>query len=376
MGRVADGYSVVLPEDPRKNALVRFTHLGRRITKSLRTRDPRQAAEAARAYYLQVVSGRQQEEERTSGTDIDPLLARWLHSLHSTHAQSTVDSYAIHAGKFSATWRYLEQIDTGAIGDYQRARLEAVLRDSVTKERSALASFLTWCKEQRHLNDLPTFPGLPSRAIGVRAAPQREEAVRITKDEAIRILAAFPQLAPRTYHGRKYPLRAYAEALYYTSLRTDTIERISIPEHWRYGGEELKIAAEMDKVRWARTVPLDPRAVSALMSARPERYAGVIFGPYDIRMWFKRAAAAVLDEERAANFAPHDLRHARITHWLEEGLSLPVVQFLAGHTQISTTSKYVRSRTETARQELAERAPAKWIHAISQVDPGSNKGSP
>ncbi len=49
-------------------------------------------------------------------------------------------------------------------------------------------------------------------------------------------------------------------------------------------------------------------------------------------------------------FSPHDLRRTFISHMLERGADLAVVQRLAGHAQISTTARYDRRGSEAARK--------------------------
>lgn len=49
----------------------------------------------------------------------------------------------------------------------------------------------------------------------------------------------------------------------------------------------------------------------------------------------------------------HCLRHARATHWLEEGLSLPTIQKLMGHEDIRTTMRYVYVSPQQKSMALA-----------------------
>lgn len=48
----------------------------------------------------------------------------------------------------------------------------------------------------------------------------------------------------------------------------------------------------------------------------------------------------------------HSFRHARATHWLEDGVNLAQIQKLLGHESIETTMKYVGVSSEQMVQAL------------------------
>ena len=63
----------------------------------------------------------------------------------------------------------------------------------------------------------------------------------------------------------------------------------------------------------------------------------------------------------------HLFRHAKASHWIEDGLSIVEVQFLLGHEQIETTMKYLDITTEekikalaTLESETEKKAEKKW----------------
>lgn len=69
----------------------------------------------------------------------------------------------------------------------------------------------------------------------------------------------------------------------------------------------------------------------------------------------------------------HCLRHARATHWLEEGLSLPTIQKLMGHEDIRTTMRYVYVTPQqkamalaTLEDETQKNISKKWKEADAQ----------
>jgi integrase len=48
----------------------------------------------------------------------------------------------------------------------------------------------------------------------------------------------------------------------------------------------------------------------------------------------------------------HSLRHARASHWLEQGLNIVAIQRLMGHADINTTMRYIFVSTEQKNKAL------------------------
>jgi hypothetical protein len=55
-----------------------------------------------------------------------------------------------------------------------------------------------------------------------------------------------------------------------------SIARLSVPTHWRPGARAMNITADIDKARFARELPLTPRAVDVLERCAPKQ--GLVFG--------------------------------------------------------------------------------------------------
>lgn len=58
-------------------------------------------------------------------------------------------------------------------------------------------------------------------------------------------------------------------------------------------------------------------------------------------------------KEVPLNTHAHQFRHAKATHWIEDGLSIVEVQFLLGHEQIETTMRYLDITTAEKIKALA-----------------------
>ena len=65
----------------------------------------------------------------------------------------------------------------------------------------------------------------------------------------------------------------------------------------------------------------------------------------------------------------HQFRHARASHWLEEGMNIVEISVLLGHEQLATTMRYLDISTEDQMKALATledendtKVNAKWMN--------------
>ncbi len=353
MGRPSKGWR--LRRRKGRPYSVRFTVNGTESELGLGTFDAAEADRLAAEHYADAVRGARRVTRRTSarGQGITEVAEAWLDSVASTLDPDTRETYALSAEThWSKHWPTVEAVSEATAAEYARARLRQVAASTVRKELSALRGMLAWCVEQGRIHEAPTVPGIPKRTGGTKNKHGRKgPPVELSPAEVQRLLKALPVSGPKRFGN--FPIRAYHTVLYETALRPETVALLSVPNHWRPGLKELHIPREHDKARAGRPLPLTPAAVKALTSAAPQK--GIIFGEYDARVSWRKAALKVLDPDRAERVTPYDLRRARLTHWAEQSTNLPGIQYLAGHSSIATTARYVKASKRAALEVLKRR---------------------
>ncbi len=337
MGRPSEGWKV---HWKRGWAYVHFTWSKYEYRLALRTRDRREAQEAAAREYAEVVSGRRRPLQRAPWRllDLAELLDSWLESKRTSVDASFFPTLEIYARLFVERFGSLDRITEASASTFGLTRLGEGLRTTVLRELSYLRQFLAWCELHGVLPVAPRVPKLPPKAKGVRTGPQRARSVHISEVEAKAILALLPEES-KTIAGRKWPLRSRFAFMWETALRPETISRLSVPDNWRPGMTHVVLTDEDDKARFGRDVDLTPEAVSILNSVAPDR--GIIFGHHVFYKALKRAARAVLGALRGNGFAPYDFRHGRAKERLDAGALIRGVSYMLGHKRVSTTDKYL-----------------------------------
>jgi integrase len=131
--------------------------------------------------------------------------------------------------------------------------------------------------------------------------------------------------------------------------------RLEVPKHYKRGDDVLRISQDIDKSRYARSVPLTPRARRVLDAICPDE--GLIFRRFEYRRVLVQAARKVLGtEHEARHLSAHDFRHAALTHMAAVGSDLTAIGHIAGHKNATTTALYVHNSEAAARRAVARRA--------------------
>ena len=184
--------------------------------------------------------------------------------------------------------------------------------------------------------------------------------MELSRAEAAAIVRHLPELSARGRGGRpRFAVRDRTIVQWETALRAETIDRIRCPEHYQRGCSDLFISADIDKVRYERTVPLTRAARAALDRRAPLR--GLIFGRHSYADYLKRAATAaaalgLIDPLKAPNVSIKDFRHGATTALCESTRNLVGISFLVGHRQMTTTNRYVHASHRAATSALLDSA--------------------
>jgi integrase len=346
-----DGFR--LNQDKRNGIyLCRFWHEGEDFTLSTRTRDRKEAQVVAAQLYAEAISGRRRVDAPMRG-DLAPVFSEWLAAIEGTTSAGDFEQcLGAVQRQLLRHFPRIEHLTPASCEDLYRARLRAVARETVRKERGVLSRFVKWATTPGR-NYIPPMevPPLSKKARGAPKLKGRSY-TEVSRAETLAILDTLPERSER----REHPVKAFCTLAAELGLRRELIDKLTVPEHYTVGGSELRITAEIDKEANPRTLELTPRARWALESVAPEQ--GVIFSGFSYFKTFRKAAASIIGEERAAYLTLRDLRHATITELAEHTGNLAAVAAGAGHKDLRTTSRYFHASAKAASEALRARTAA------------------
>ena len=198
--------------------------------------------------------------------------------------------------------------------------------------------------------------------------------------QAVQALLATPNAATKT--GRRDI--ALMVTIYGAAARLNEILSLKIEHlHLKAIKPYMTVIGKGDKIR---TLYLLPKTVAHLQAYIADAHGENPFpdsyvfysrnkGPGGqmcqnaVNKQLKKHAAVAHEQcgEVPLDIHAHQLRHAKASHWLEDGMNIVQISFLLGHAQLQTTMVYLDITTEQEAQALAtledendKSVPKKW----------------
>jgi len=221
---------------------------------------------------------------------------------------------------------------------YPASCLARASRETFTKEKGSFAALGRWLASKGLGFVACELPKVGTKQRGKRDGRRKLAAVPMKPREVEALIANLPETTTKRRHAADpwRPIRDAVQFEWDTTWRPSMIERLSVPEHWQPGSDELFIAADIDKEGYERTVKLPPRAVAVLerRAASLPGGVGLLFGPYQGALrshWYKAAKAAGIEDRRAKKISVYDFRHAAVKRYRDaSGGDARGVGYMAG----------------------------------------------
>lgn len=292
---------------------------------------------------------------------------------HLTSSPNTLKSYKCTLQKYLAFLQNEKHIDTNTIDKacFERQTIEEWMRYMRNKEKllpdtcnirlGNLRSFLNYLGSR----DI-AYKYLYLDAIGIPLMKTQKKKVEGLTKEAVKVIMEEPDQSTRT--GKRdlvFMIIAYG-----TAARIDEILSIKLKDiHLTDKKPFINIIGKGNKMR---ALYLLPKAVVHIRkyielfhgdNPDPEAYLfysrnGDIQTKISqkaiekrLHMYGQRAHEKCADIP--INLHAHQFRHARATHWIEEGINIAEISVLLGHEQIATTMRYLDIPTADEAAALA-----------------------
>jgi len=198
--------------------------------------------------------------------------------------------------------------------------------------------------------------------------------------EAVKVLMSIPDVSTKT--GQRDLVLLIV--LYCTAARIDEILSMKISQlHIEANKPYITVIGKGRKIR---TLYILPKAVAHLKKylkdfhapgPNPDAFVFYsrnrgIFGkmtPESVNQQLKKYAAVAhrICSDVPVDLHAHQIRHAKASHWLEDGMNIVQISFLLGHANLHTTMVYLDITTEQESKALAtlededkQNIPKKW----------------
>ena len=233
----------------------------------------------------------------------------------------------------------------------------------------------------KHLADKDvSMPHLYESASRIKRMKEARRKINGMSKDAVQALMAAPDV--NTVSGRRD--LALIIAIYSTGARLDEVLSMKIGQlHLECKKPNITVIGKGNKVR---TLYLLPKAVAHLKhyvkehhGDTPDLNAYVFYSrntgrhgmlsqtAVNKRLKLHAATAHQVCQDVPKGVHAHQLRHAKASHWLEDGMNIVQISFLLGHAQLETTMVYLDITTEqelaalaTLESENDKKMPKKW----------------
>lgn len=207
---------------------------------------------------------------------------------------------------------------------------------------------------------------LSEEATRIPRKKEIHKKVKGISKKAVHVLLSVPDLSRKT-ERRDLVLMI---VIYSTAARIDEILSLKIKQlHLDVEKPNVTIIGKGSKIR---TLYLLPKAVAHLKKYLKEFHGNVpnsedfVFYSRNVGSHGKMSQMAVskqlkkhagaaheICDDVPLNLHAHQLRHAKASHWLEDGMNIVQISFLLGHEQLQTTMGYLDITTEQELKALA-----------------------
>lgn len=313
-------------------------------------------------------------------TNESVIIARHI----NTFLNEYVPSQKTHSNHTLKSYRYALTLYIGFLETEKEINAERLC--GACFSRTTIEAWLQWLMERRgccpetcnnRLASLRVFlKYLGSKEISLlhlsedaTRIPRKKEdrkKVKGMSKKAVQVLLSVPELSTKT--GRRD--LALMIVLYGTAARIDEI--LSLKTEQLHLDEEKPSVTIIGKGNKIRTMYLLPKAVAHLKkymkefhgdTLNPEAYifysrsAGLHgkMSQHAVNKQLKKHARVAHEvcNEVPLDLHAHQLRHAKATHWMEDGMNIVQISFLLGHEQLQTTMVYLDITLEQELKALA-----------------------
>jgi integrase len=314
---------------------VSYSYNGRRHRYSLGVTDKRNASLKANEIEKELALGIDPLKEAAKQTPLSNLIDDYLEYCENRNTKQTVVTKRLYLERFQSYISVpVNHINKATIESYVTERLKTAGNPTVNRELTTLKHFFNFLIERGYVDKNPV--------VGVKKQREKPRTIKLLTDEELDRFFSWA----RENDPLIYDLCALA---YNTGLRKSDIVKIR--------GEDIDLenktlAVNISKLKGEELyLPLNDVAYEVL-SRRKE--PGYIFESNnadhlkDFYKRFRRAREAVgLDD-----FQFREFRHNCATRLLELGVDINTVKELLGHTEITTTARYLKLVDERKRRAV------------------------